>query len=123
MICLDTNYLILGLVDGSLESRELTAWVARGDRLVTPTVAWYEFLCGPVSAAQVRTMRAFVQELLPFDESHASVAAALFNACGRKRTLRIDAMIAATAIASGARLATGNRADFTHFTASGLTFA
>jgi len=27
VICLDTNYLILGLVAGSRESRELTAWI------------------------------------------------------------------------------------------------
>ena len=46
MICLDTNYLILGLVAGSRESQELTAWIEAGEVLVAPMSAWYEFLCG-----------------------------------------------------------------------------
>ena len=66
MICLDTNYLILGLVAGSRESRELSAWIASGERLMTTTLAWLESLCGPVTPAQVETMRAFPDELLPF---------------------------------------------------------
>ena len=41
MICLDTNYLIVGLVSGSRESRELAAWVAAGDRLVAPALVWF----------------------------------------------------------------------------------
>jgi predicted nucleic acid-binding protein len=123
MICLDTNYLIRGLVRGSPESLELSVWVKRGEIIVTSTVAWYEFLCGPVSDREIRTMRAFVQQLLPFDESQAVVAATLFNAGGRKRAHRVDMMIAAAAIAADAQLATSNRADFTHFTASGLVFA
>ena len=67
MICLDTSYLILGLVSGSRESREMAAWVAAGERLVAPSLVWFEFLCGPVTDAQVRTMRAFL---------HRAVAAA-----------------------------------------------
>lgn len=55
VICLDTNYLILGLVAGSREGRELSEWIASGERLVTPTLAWCEFLCGPVTAAQIVT--------------------------------------------------------------------
>ncbi len=123
MICLDTNYLILGLVPGSKESSDLAAWAAHGESLVTPMVAWYEFLCGPVTEVQIRTMRAFVRELLPFDETHAIVAAGLFNLAGRKRTNSVDAMIAATAIVVGAALATNNRADFSEFDKAGLTFA
>jgi len=120
MICLDTNYLILGLVDNSSESRELRAWVASGETLVTPMVAWHEFVCGPVTGVQRDTMRAFVEALLPFDETHARIAADLFNNAGRRRTLRVDAMIAAAAIASDASLATNNREDFEVFVQSGL---
>jgi hypothetical protein len=47
-------------------------------------------------------------------------AARLFNAAGRKRTLRIDAMIASTAIVGGAELATNNRTDFNVFVPHGL---
>ncbi len=120
MICLDTNYLILGLVAGSRESRELSAWIASGKRLVTPTLAWFEFLCGPVTPAQIATMRAFLHELVPFDETHAIAASALFNAAARKRSTRVDAMIAATAIAAGAALATNNTDDFKAFRDGGL---
>jgi DNA (cytosine-5)-methyltransferase 1 len=43
------------------------------------------------------------------------------HATGRKRHLRVDAMIAGTATAVGARMATGNRSDFEPFTKHGLT--
>lgn len=120
MICLDTNYLILGLVAGSREGRELSEWIASGERLVTPTLAWCEFLCGPVTAAQIVTMRAFLHELVPFDESHAAVAADIFKVAARKRSTRIDAMIAATAIVADATLATNNKDDFKAFRSDGL---
>lgn len=123
MICLDTNYLIRGLVSGSREGEELAAWITSGERLVTPVIAWYEFLCGPVTARQVETMRAFVSALIAFDASHAVMAAALYNAVGRKRRLRVDAMIAAVAIVAGASLATSNQEDFCEFVGHGLLLA
>jgi predicted nucleic acid-binding protein len=79
VICLDTNYLILGLVSGSRQSREIATWFAAGERLVAPTLVWVEFLCGPVTEAQVRTMRAFLHELVPFDEPQAITAAHLLS--------------------------------------------
>lgn len=85
MICLDTNYLILGLVPGSRESQDLVGWVQEGETLVTPMPSWYEFICGPVTAAQVTTMRAFLADLVPFEEPQAVDAARLFNAVNRKR--------------------------------------
>jgi predicted nucleic acid-binding protein len=97
VICLDTNYLILGLVSGSRESRELAAWVAAGERLVAPTLVWFEFLGGPVTEAQVSTMRAFLHQLVPFDAPQASIA--------------------------DAALATNNATDFLPFRDSGLRLA
>lgn len=120
MICLDTNYLIRGLAADTREARELVAWTQAGEALITPMPAWFEFLCGPVTPAQTSTMRAFLQEIVAFDESQASEAARLFNAVGRKRHLRVDAMIAGTATHAGAKLATGNRADFAAFVPLGL---
>ena len=120
MICLDTNYLILGLVVGSPESAQLIAWFHAGERLITPMPAWYEFLCGPVTQPQIDAIRAFLHEIRPFDELTATTAAQLFNAAHRKRPLRVDAMIAATAITAGAVLATNNQKDFAVFISSGL---
>ena len=115
MICLDTNYLILGLVEGSKESEALLRWTRDGETLVTPALAWYEFLSGPVTSVQVDTMRAFLADVVPFDDVQANVAAQLFNAVGRKRALRLDATLAATAIVLHAKFATNNENDFASF--------
>ncbi len=123
MICLDTNYLIRCLEAGSEEAERITAWYRHGERLLAPVTAWYEFLCGPVTAEQEEIVRAFLVEVIPFAEEQAREAAHLFNATGRKRHLRVDAMIAATSIVAGAPLATGNREDFQLFLAHGLKLA
>ncbi len=115
MISLDTNYLILGLVPGGEEGRRLIRWMQSGEILVTATTCWYEFLCGPVTPAQIETVRACLHQILPFEEAQAVVAARLFNAVGRKRSLRVDCMIAACAVVAGARLATNNSTDFRIF--------
>jgi predicted nucleic acid-binding protein len=123
VICLDTNYLIRCLEDGSEEAGRITDWHRHGERLITPMPAWYEFLCGPITIEQEEIVRAFLAGVIPFNEAEAREAARLFNAAGRKRALRVDAMIAATTIVSGARLATGNRGDFAPFLPLGLELA
>lgn len=120
MICLDTNYLIRLLVQGSREAAEVSAWFRAGERLVTPMLAWFEFLCGPISNAQEQVVRAFLAEIIPMNEPQARLAADLFNHAGRERRNRIDAIIAATALHANARLATGNRDDFAPFQSRGL---
>jgi len=120
VICLDTNYLILGLVQGSREADELIAWSDSGKAFCTASTAWYEFLCGPVSAAHVSIMRGSLQHILPFDDRQAQEAARLYNATGRKRRLRVDAMIAAAATSHQVPLATNNREDFAAFVPLGL---
>lgn len=120
MICLDTNYLIRSLVENSAEASDLVTWARSGESLVTPMVAWYEFLCGPVNEEHVQTVRGFLSEVIPFDERQAEEAARLINATGRKRSLRIDATIAGCAITANAKLATDNRNDFELFRPCGL---
>jgi predicted nucleic acid-binding protein len=91
----------------------------------TPDVgrpAWYEFLCGPVASRHIQIVRGFLAGgVIAFEEVQAIEAARLFNAVGRARRLRTDAMIAATAIVAGARLATSNAEDFKAFVPHGLT--
>ena len=120
MICLDTNYLIRGVTAGTVEGTELVAWIEAGEILITPMPAWFEFICGPVTDEQMETMRAFLTTIVPFGEAEAMEAARLFNAIDRKRSLRVDSMIAGTASAAKARLATLNRADFEPFVPHGL---
>lgn len=120
VICLDTNYLIRCLMPGTMEASRMVAWTKAGTLLVTPAVVWHEFLCGPVSSQQVNTMRAFVRDIISYGESHAAESARIFNAVGRARRLRVDVMIAGTAITLGAPLATNNVADFSIFLEHGL---
>ena len=121
MICLDANFLIGGVSEARPESRHLLAWAAAGETFCTAAPAWYEFLCAPVTPAQIETMLAFLKgRIIPFAADQAQVAARLFNAAERLRRLRVDAMIAATAISQQAPLATLNTADFKLFTSHGL---
>lgn len=121
MICLDANFLIGGFIETRSESRQILAWADAGESFCAPAHAWYEFLCGPVNAPQIETMRALLAGgIIPFEEPQAITAAHLFNAVLRKRALRVDAMIAATAIVADASLATNNHDDFEHFVAHGL---
>lgn len=120
MICLDTNYLILGLVPDSREAEELIEWSEEGERFCTSSTSWYEFLCGPVDTTQVSTMRGVVESVLPFGTPQAEEAARLYNATGRRRRLRVDAMIASAATTNNVLLATNNREDFETFVPFGL---
>jgi len=120
MICLDTNYLIRCVEPNSDEAARMEAWYRRREPMVVPSPVWFEFLCGPISREQEETARAFLAGVVPFSEAEAREAAHLFNAVGRKRSLRVDAMIAGTAIAARTRLATNNRDDFAPFLAYGL---
>ena len=120
MICLDTNYLITGLVAGSAEGARIVSWSEAGETFCAASITWYEFLCGPVTSAQVATMRGILHSVVPFDDQQASEAARLFNGAGRRRRLRVDAMIAAAATSRRAALATNNHEDFAPFVPLGL---
>lgn len=113
MILLDTNYLILALDPETHESKSVIKWYQAGEKLMTSSIAWYEFLSGPVTKEQAKTIASFFsEEIIPFDNVHALEAARLFNGAKRARRLRVDAMIAATAILQQAQLATANNKDF-----------
>lgn len=115
MICLDSNYLILGATEGTKESDRIYTWLMHGEQILTASVCWYEFQCGPVSDSQLDFMRSFLSDIRPFTELEAEVAARLFEHAERKRSLKTDAMIAATALVSRAKLATNNTQDFRKF--------
>lgn len=121
MILLDTNYLIRALVDQTDEAAQVSEWLDEGEELCTSAISWYEFVTGPVDTDGVELIRTVLQgRILPFVQDTAAEAARLFNAAGRMRRLRVDAMIAASAIMVNAYLATENTADFTAFIGEGL---
>ncbi len=124
VILLDTNYLIRSLVHKSWEMQRIAEWVTAGEELITSSISWYEFICGPVDDEGVFVVSSLIEDrIIPFSGDQAAEAARLFNETGRKRNLRINAMIAAAAIISHAELATENLGNFRDFTPFGLILA
>lgn len=124
MIHLDANYLILGNQAGSPEDADLHRWLDAGKILASSAIAWMEFVSGPTTGPVIESIRhALGDRIIPFTHAEAELAARLFNAVGRRRALRYDCMIAATAIAAGAELATRNADDFRLFVPHGLVLA
>lgn len=121
MILLDTNYLIMALVSGSPEAGQISQWLTSNEQLCTSSIAWYEFCCGPVDDQAINLILCLMDEqIVPFTSRQAGEAARLYNATGRKRHLRVDAMLAAAAITCNASLATANERDFRLFQPFGL---
>jgi predicted nucleic acid-binding protein len=120
VIHLDTSFLIRALVSGSSEDKALRAWIRKAEQIATSTLAWTEFLCGPVSPDSIETVAQLLGEPLAFGAAEAAAAAMLFNQSGRRRGSLMDCMIAAVAIEAGAGLATANIRDFQRFEPLGL---
>ena len=96
-------------------------WLAAGEPLAASSLAWTEFLNGPVSADEITLVESVIDgNLVPFEKPTAVLAARLFNQGGRRRGSRFDCLIAATAILANASLATENQKDFTPFVLFGL---
>lgn len=123
MIHLDTNFLIDALVSGSAEELRLVGWLSAGKTLAISTVAWGEFLCGPLPSAAEALARQLLPDAANLERTDAETAAALFNATGRRSKSYADCCIAAVAIRSKAALATSNRADFLPMVPHGLVVA
>ena len=123
MIHLDTSFLIRALDLGAPEDRKLRGWLGEGQTLGMSTVAWAEFLCGPLARREIKLAATIIGRHRKFTAEHAAIAARLFNNSGRRRGSLIDCMIAAAALADGAPIATANAPDFRRFEDSGLKMA
>lgn len=123
MIHLDTNFLIDALVTGSPQEAQIVAWLGAGESLGISTVAWGEFLCGPISAAAEGFARLMLPAAVPLERADAEKAARLFNQTGRRSKSYADCCIAAVAIRLGARVASSNRDDFAPMVPHGLLLA
>jgi predicted nucleic acid-binding protein len=121
MIHLDANILILAADRHSPVEDLLETLLQQGEAFAASSIAWAEFLNGPVEPPQVRKMDNLIEgRIIPFGRPEAEIASSLFNATGRKRGSRPDCFIAATAICMRTRLATYNRKDFSPFVRLGL---
>jgi len=123
VIHLDTNFLVAASSTDSVAATCLTNWIRDGVLLSMSSVAWTEFLCGPVTLAQRQAALVLLSHVEPYQDEDAALAAYLFNCSGRRRGILVDCMIAAAAIRAGAALATLNRGDFEPLTAYGLDLA
>ena len=122
-IHLDTSFLIRALIPGSLENQKLRDWLDSGDTVVISTVAWAEFLCGPLTDDELGLVARIVGAPQDFTAEHAAIAADLFNTSGRRRGTMMDCMIAAVALGDGSQFATANDGDFRRFAEQGLRLA
>lgn len=123
MIDLDANFLVDVFRRGSSSARLLDRWVHGGELINISSVAWAEFLCGPVESRNSVEARGLLGSIEPLMDSDAVMAAELFNATGRRGRSLPDCMIAAVALRRGARLATLDTADFGRFKNFGLKLA
>lgn len=124
MIHLDANYLIRGNQSGTPEDADLNRWLEADVMLATSSIAWMEFVSGPVSTAAIESIRhALGDRIVAFTGAEAELAAQLYNMTGRRRSMRYDCMIAAAAISASAELATANQIDFSQFAPHGLKLA
>lgn len=121
MIHLDTSFLIHALVPSSRADQRLRKWLREGDGLAISSIAWAEFLCGPVGGTEIEAVSAMFGEVAPYTVADAEVTVRLFNLGGRRRGTLADCMVAAVALRAGAALATSNPADFERFSSESLT--
>jgi len=119
-IHVDTCFLIRALVPGTEADSRLRQWLDEEQRLYMDSIAWTEFLCGPLQPQALVLARRVVTERIDFTAQDARRAAEFFNATGRRRGTLIDCMIAACARERNALLATENRQDFRPFEQFGL---
>lgn len=121
MIHLDTN-LLIGAEDTTDPHHFAARRVFAGSGpFGCSSVAWMELESQPGTPALRAAMRGLLNGgIAPFDEAAATLAGNLSHLTGSKRRIRLDTMIAATAILSGAWLATVNREDFSVFVPHGL---
>jgi predicted nucleic acid-binding protein len=123
MIHFDTNFLIQTVIAGSAAHQKFQAWTKAQEACNVSSIAWAEFLCGPLDAAAEGIARQIFPNPEPFLPADAVLAARLFNQTGRRSRSLADCMVASVAIRCGAKLATFNTADFQVFLAHGLILA
>jgi predicted nucleic acid-binding protein len=120
VIDLDANFLVDVFRGDSSSARLLSGWMKHGQLISISSIAWAEFLCGPVEASNAIEARGLIGVIEPFTDADAALAAELFNRTGRRSRSHVDCMIAAHAIRRNTKLATLNLRDFQRFKAFGL---
>jgi predicted nucleic acid-binding protein len=111
---LDTSALVGAFAGSRPEIARLTGLLSDGHRLSLSTVALYEWLRGPRTAAELDIQTGLVpsESVCTFGTEEAALAARLYQSVRRPRGRDLDLAIAACALAHNAVLWTLNRKDF-----------
>jgi predicted nucleic acid-binding protein len=111
---LDTSALVGAFAGSRPEIERLTGLLAGGHRLSLSTVALYEWLRGPCTAAELDVQTGLVppESVYAFGAEEAALAARLYQSVRRPRGRDLDLAVAAGALARNAVLWTLNRQDF-----------
>ncbi|MEI7775511.1 MAG: PIN domain-containing protein [Verrucomicrobiota bacterium] len=121
MIHLDANILIRLSVPGSGAAKKVRKWLLAGETLSASAPAWFEYISGPVTAQDILHAEAILTGgVANFEKEHSHKAADLFNLTDRRRAMKLDCMIAASALLHRAKVATTNVTDFLPFVPHGL---
>lgn len=120
-ILLDTNALIALSDPANVLFRVLEERLRGGASACTCSVAWHEYVRGPLLGEdRARALRVIESRVLPLERGDAEFAAELFNQTGRRRGSTADCLIAAVAVGHDAELMTRNLTDFRPFVSHGL---
>lgn len=114
MILLDTSVLIDGFTGARASAPAIRSAIARGERLVTCSLAMFEWLRGPRHVAELALQESVVPraKAIPFGPAEAAVAADLYKRVRNPRDRETDLAIAGSAITVQATLWTLNIRDF-----------
>jgi predicted nucleic acid-binding protein len=124
MTHLDTNFLIHLLEKAPSNILKSKQWAQDGESIGLSAISWAEFMTGPVTPdIMAAAITVIGTRIIPFRKEDAELAADLYNKVGRQRFRRVDSMIAAVAILSGAPLATDDPSDFSVYIPFGLRLA
>jgi predicted nucleic acid-binding protein len=115
VIHLDANFLIQAMVPGSDSEAKLLGWLKTGEPISMSSIAWGEFLSGPLTDKDRELAARLLSPPEPFLPADAEFASKLFNKTGRRSKTMPDCQIAAVAIRLNAAIATANRFDFEPF--------
>ena len=120
-ILLDTNALIALSDPAHKLFRLAESKIREGANASTCSIAWHEYMRGPLlNEDRERALRVVQSRILPLERKDAETAARLYNMTGRKRGSTADCLIAAVAMNHDTDLLTGNIEDFRPFLAMGL---
>lgn len=114
MILLDTSVLVDGLSGQGPTAARLRQVIAKGERILVPTLVLYEWLRGPRRIEELAAQEALFprETAIPFGAEEAAIAAELYRQARRRRGREFDLAIAACALTHDAAIWTLNRADF-----------